>query len=136
MAANKRNGNPEGQPFVVIEGMEEIIKKDLQKHKNILDRLIDDLYAFRRALSHEIKKKKYYKSLIGQGKYDDKSLIKSMDQMRVNIQHFHDKIKITNAKIDHNKLIVETLTGQLDEQMKNIDRLNDIKKKELNATKH
>lgn len=104
------------QPSIVIEGIEEVIKRDLSKHKMLLERSKIELIQYRQARTHEIKKKKHYRGLIGKGKYDDDSLEKSIGDIRTNIRHFSDKIKLTNDAIDHHTQIVETLTAQLEDQ--------------------
>ena len=101
---------------IVIKGMEVIIKRDLEKHKALLERSNMDMLSFKGAVSHEIKKRKHYKSLLGGGKYDDEALRKSMDMIAINIRHLSDKVKISQDSIDHNRLIVDTLTKQLEDQ--------------------
>ena len=46
--------------MVVIAGIEDIIKRDLENHKALLDRTKVEELSFREARSHEIKKKKNY----------------------------------------------------------------------------
>ena len=101
---------------IVIKGMEVIIKRDLEKHKALLERSNMDMLSFKGAVSHEIKKKKYYKSLLGGGKYDDEALATSMDMIAINIRHLSDKVKLSQDAIDHHRLIVDTLTKQLEDQ--------------------
>jgi len=105
------------EPVVVIRGIEEVIKRDLELHKAILERTKEELLSFRVGRSHEIKKKKHYKNLIGGGKYDDASLRVSMDDIATNIRHMSDKCDAAQEKIKHNQLIVDTLTQQLGDQM-------------------
>lgn len=119
-----------GEPFVVIEGMEALIEKDLQKHKSILERAHGELLAFRQGVSHEVKKKKHYKSLIGGGKFNDDSLRKSIDQMNVNIRHMSDKAKLAQDKIEHEDLIVKTLTEQLEQQREGLKKLAEYRMKQ------
>jgi hypothetical protein len=114
------------QPFVVVEGMEDIIKRDLAKHQALLERTRMELLAFRASRSHEIKKKKHYLSLIGQGKFDDEALRKAIDtQINVNIRHLSDKCKMAEEKVEHHKLIVDTLTEQLEAQYTSLKRLRE-----------
>jgi hypothetical protein len=82
-------------PVMVIEGMEEIIEKDLGTHKIILERTIAEKLAYKNAISGEIKKRKYYKSLIGQGKFNDESLIQARVQMGINITQLSNKVKLS-----------------------------------------
>lgn len=104
------------QPRIVIQGIEHIIERDLAKHKSLLEQRNRELMAFREARSHEIKRKKYYKALIGQGKFDDAALERSMGCIAINIRHLSDKVTITERSIEHHTLIVDTLTAQLAEQ--------------------
>ena len=104
------------QPRIVIQGMEHIIERDLAKHKSLLEQRNRELMAFREARSHEIKRKKHYKTLIGQGKYNDTALERSMSDIAVNIRHLSDKVTTTERSIAHHALIVDTLTAQLAEQ--------------------
>lgn len=114
------------QPFVVVEGMEDIIKRDLAKHQALLGRTRMELLAFRASRSHEIKKKKHYLSLIGQGKFDDEALREAIDtQINVNIRHLSDKCKMAEEKVEHHKLIVDTLTEQLEAQYTSLKRLRE-----------
>lgn len=108
----KGNGRHKS-PVLVVRGMENIIKKDLDKHKSILEQLNVELLSFRQARSYEIKKRKYYKSLIGGEKYNDEALKKSIDGINVNIQHFSNKVKEIEDKIDFNKHIVDKLSNDL-----------------------
>ena len=110
-------------PEIVFEGMEIIIKRDLEKHKVLLITSNQELLAFRNARSHEIKRKKYYKSLIGGEKYNDDSLRRSMDDIAINIRHLSDKVKLSEDAIKHHTLIVDTLTEQLENQNRGLDAL-------------
>jgi len=101
---------------IVIEGIEDIIERDLEKHKAILDRTIIEVQAFKQARSHEIKKKKHYVGLIGGGTYNDVSLQRSINDIAVNIRHMSDKVTTGEEIVKFEKHIVETLTGQLKEQ--------------------
>ena len=101
---------------IIIKGIEKVIKRDLEKHKVLLERCQVELLGFRTAVSHEIKKKKYYKSLIGGAKFNDEALEKSMNMIAVNIRHMSDKAKTSKEAIAHHSLIVDTLTEQLQNQ--------------------
>lgn len=100
---------------IYIQGIDVVIKKDLKHHKTLLDRSQLELQTYHQALSHEIKKKKHYLSLIGGGKYNDDSLRKSVDGINVNIKHMSDKVKLTQDAIAHHTLIVDTLAKQLED---------------------
>ena len=107
------------EPKIIIEGIDVVIKRDLAKHQILLERSKLELTSYRQARSHEIKKKKHYKGLIGGGKYDDDALRKSMKDIAINIRHMSDKEKLSKDAIEHHTLIVDTLTQQLDDY--NID---------------
>ena len=121
-------------PEIVFEGFEEITKRDLEKHKALLARSKIELLAYREARSYEIKKKKHYISLIGGSKYNDDALRTSIDSIAVNIQHFSDKVKLTEEAIAHHTLIVDTLTKQLEEQYKGLEALAKYRKDHPNAS--
>lgn len=117
-------------PIMVVEGIEEVIKKDLGTHKIILERTNIEILSFRTAVSTEVKKKKHYLSLIGGGKFNDDALRTSIDQMNVNITHLSNKVKLSQDKIKHETLIVDTLTEQLDNQYKDLEILSEYRKNE------
>ena len=112
----KKEHIPDDNPFIVIEGMLPIIEKDLGRHKSIFERSHTELTTYRQSVSHEVKRKKHYKSLIGGGKYNDDSLRESIQQININIRHLSDKAKLAQDKIDFEQNIVDTLTKQLDDQ--------------------
>ena len=105
-------------PEILIEGIDKVIKRDLGKHKEMLARAKLSLAAFREAVSHQVKKKRHYLSLIGEGKYDDSSLRKSVGAINIDIRAMSDKVKVTDEEIAHHTLIVDTLTSQLEEYNK------------------
>jgi len=111
MAAKERTKQPE----VFIKGIDEVIKKDLGKHKELLVQTRAELESFQQAVSHESEKKRYYYRQIGQGKYNDDSLRASVKDIRINIRHLSDKVKLSLEKIEHHRLIIDTLTAQLAE---------------------
>ena len=113
---------------IVIKGIEKVIERDLEKHKILLDRSKLEMLSFKKAVSHEIKKKKYYKSLIGDSKFDDVALNESMGMIAVNIRHLSDSVKVSQDSIDHHALIVDDLTQQLEDQYKGLKVLSDYHK--------
>jgi len=119
----KRNDNADDNPLIVIEGMEPIIQKDLDKHKAVLEQAQISLGVFRQAVSHEVKKKKYYKSLIGGKKYNDDSLRRSINDININIRHMSDKVALSQEKIAFETNIVDTLTKQLEDYRESINKL-------------
>lgn len=117
------------QPFVIVEGMEDIIERDLAEHKALLERTQTELLAYRQARSHEIKKKRHYLSLVGKGKYDDEALQSAVDtQININIRHLSDKCKLAEKKIEHHKLIVDTLNEQLKSQREGLKALAEARR--------
>ena len=128
MAASERVA-----PEIVIEGMEQIIRRDLEKHRSLLDAAKLDLAAFRTARSHEVQKKKHYRKLIGQGKFNDVSLQKARGQMAINIRHMSDKADTAERSIAHETEIVETLTQQLENQMAGLKRLAEYRRGKADA---
>ena len=102
--------------MVVIDGIKEIIERDLEEHTYLLERTKQELSSFREGRSHEIKKKKHYNGLIGGEKYDDDSLREAMKDIATNIRHMSDKCTLAEEKIKHHQLIVDTLTEQLSNQ--------------------
>ncbi len=121
---------------IVVEGMEEIIERDLEKHQVLLGQAKTELLSFKEARVHEIKRKKYYNSLIGGDKFDDDALRKSMEQSAVNIRHLSDKVKLATEKIEHHTLIVDTLAAQLKDQYKALAALSKNRKDQLDALNH
>jgi len=113
----------EKDPFIVIEGIEEITKRDLVKHKALIEQTTAELNAYREARAHEVRKKKHYRKLIGGGKFDDDALRRSMQDIAVNIRHMSDKCKAAEEKLKHHQLIVDTLTAQLEEQERLLRRI-------------
>jgi hypothetical protein len=120
-------------PQIVIEGMEKIIKRDLEKHKAILLKLPLDLQALEVARGHEVEKKRHYRSLIGGGKYNDEALKESIKQIKINIRQNSDKIKLTKDAIEHHTLIVNTLSEQLEKQEQSLKDLADYRREQLHA---
>lgn len=118
----------EANPEIVIEGMEKLIERDLEKHNNICDIARKELASFRAATSHEVRKKRHYRSLINGGKFNDKALKKSIDMINVNIRHFQDRSEATEEKLKFNTHIVDTLTEQLKEQNEKLKALYKSKK--------
>ena len=102
-------------PQFIIEGMDVIIRRDLDKHKNLLEIANNNLLSYREAVSHQVKKKKHYSKLIGGGEFNDNSLRESIQMINVDIRHLSDKVKLTNDEINHHKEIVDTLTQQLED---------------------
>lgn len=113
---------------IVIEGMEDIITRDLSQHKALVERTKGELDAFRTARSHEVKKKRYYASLIGTGKYDDDALRSSMGDIAINIRHLSDKAELAEKKMAHHTRIVDELTAQLSSQNAGLVKLAEYRR--------
>jgi hypothetical protein len=105
-------------PFIVIEGIEEITKRDLAKHRALIEQTQAEMDSFRAARAHEIRRKKHYRKQIGGGKFDDDALRRAMKDIAVNIRHMSDKCQAAEEKLKHHKLIVDTLSAQLEVQEK------------------
>jgi len=106
-------------PDIFVEGIDVVIKLDLDKHKSLLDRAKLSQISFKTSVAHEIKKKKHFLSLINEGKYDETSMRNSITDIKINIRHLSDKAKLAKEEIEHHTLIVETLTAQLADYNKN-----------------
>jgi hypothetical protein len=121
MSPNQRGGD--AAPFIAIEGIEEITKRDLAKHKVLIVQTQAELDSYRQARSYEIQKKKRYRKLIGKGKYNDDALRASMKDIAINARHMSDKVKAAEEKLKHHQFVVDTLLEQLEaheEQMRTL----------------
>lgn len=107
------NTPSETERWIFVEGIDAVIRLDLEKHKEILAREKFNLLSYQQAVSHAIAQKKHYRGLIGGSKFNDEALKGSLQQQNVNIRHLQDKVKLTNDAIEHHTLIVDTLTQQL-----------------------
>lgn len=120
-------------PHIVVEGIEELIGRDLEKSKSIIEITKREQFSYKAAVSHEIKKKRYYISLIGGDKFNDDALRKSISDINVNITHMQNKVKATQDKIAHYTTIVDTLTVQLAEQMDKLKVMREDLNRERNV---
>ena len=127
----RKKKEPEPYP-IIIEGMEDVIERDLAKHKAYLERAVIDKATFVVARSHEIKRKRHYRDQIGGGKFNDESLKTAINDIVINIRHFSDKVKLADDSIAHHTHIVDTLTEQLKNQYVDLGVLAAYRKK--NAT--
>ena len=112
------------EPEVFIEGIDVVIKLDLGKHKELLAQTQVELASFCEARDHESARKRHYYRLIGGGEFNDDALRNSVKDIRINIRHLSDKAKLAEDKIEHHKLIVDTLTAQLKDYDKTYASLN------------
>lgn len=108
-----------------IEGIDVIIRRDLDKHKSLLDKNNLDIQSFQQARSGEIGRKRFYTDQKGKKKYDDDAMDKAIEQMSRNINHLSGRISVTRQLKEQNTLIVDTLSEQLKQY--NID-LSNIKR--------
>lgn len=111
-------------PEIFIEGIDVVIKLDLGKHKEMLAQAQVERVSFQEARDHESKRKRHYYRQIGEGKYNDDALLAAVKDIRINIRHLSDKVKLSNDKIDHETLIVDTLTAQLKDYNERYASLN------------
>jgi len=96
-----------------------VLKRDLGKHKALLERRTIEKQAFVKSRSLLIQRKKHYKSLIGGERYDDESLKKSTEMIGIDIVAMSNNIKLAQDAVDHHKMIVDDLTFKLTAYNKN-----------------
>lgn len=121
---------------VFVEGIDIIIKRDLEKHIELLNNNNLDIQAFEVAVASEIGRKRSYgkqKKVTKNGKlrYDPVAMDKAIVQMNVNIRHLSDRIKITKELRQHNTIIVDTLTAQLNDYNNGLRLLSKHRKEQL-----
>lgn len=100
---------------VFVEGIDVIIKRDLEKHTSLLEHNILDIQAFQGARSSEIAKKQFYGEQKGKRKYRDADMDIAIEQMNTNINHLSKQITFTEDQKKFNTNIVDTLTKQLED---------------------
>jgi len=105
----------EARGTVFIEGIDVIIRRDLDKHKSLLNRNNMDILAFESAVGTEINRKRFYKKQKGKRNYNDEAMDIAITQMTVNITQLSNRVKIAKELRIQNTHIVDTLTKQLDE---------------------
>lgn len=98
---------------VFVEGIDVIIRRDLEKHKSLLEQNILDIQAFQRTRASEIGRKRFYGEQKGKKRYRDEEMDKAIQQMNNNIEHLSERIKFTENLKKENTVIVDTLTEQL-----------------------
>ena len=128
------NNNDEIQ--VVIEGLEDIIERDLNKHRGIVEQTKRELEVFKQARSYQVQKKKHYKMLMQtDNKYDKEAMQTAKDMINIDIRHYSDKVDGANQILAFNQNIVDTLEKQLVEQREGLKVLAKHRKKELDGLK-
>ena len=105
---------------VFVEGINVIIKRDLDKHKSLLERDILNINHFQETRNSEIQRKKFYAEQKGKRNYDDAKMDEAILQMNKNIAHLSARIDITRKLKEQNTLIVDTLTKQLEQYYKDL----------------
>lgn len=121
------------EPKVVIEGMEDVIRRDLEKHRMLREQTQNELMVWRAGRSHEIRKKKHYARLVrGEGphakRYSKKALRRSIKDINVNIRHLSDKCEGAEQKIAHHTEIVDTLSAHLAGQLDDLATLAEYRR--------
>ena len=117
---------------IVIEGIDIIIKRDLDKHKALLEKNIIDIQAMNRARGSEIGRKRFYGEQKGKRRYQDDAMDAAIIQMSINITGYSRKILATEELKKFNTNIVDTLTQQLKDYNINLKKLNVIEDKVYN----
>lgn len=106
-------------PRVIIEGIDKVIKLDLSKHQELLEQAKLSALSYRESVSHLVKRKKHYSALLKAGQYNKEAMEKSIEMIGVDVRALSDKVKLANESIEHETLIVDTLSEQLDDYYKN-----------------
>lgn len=96
-----------------VKGIDVIIKRDLDKHKSLLEKNNLDIQAFQTAIASEIGRKRFYGEQKGNRRYRDEDMDRAIEQMNKNIAHLSIRIKLAEDLRVQNTLIVDTLTEQL-----------------------
>jgi hypothetical protein len=115
------------------EGIDIIIKRDLDKHKDLLEGNILSIQSLQRARSNEIARKRFYGEQKGKRRYRDDAMDKAIEQMNKNIGHLSIQIKLTEGRRDRNTFIVDTLTKQLEEYN---NKVRELAKYRLNGNRN
>jgi hypothetical protein len=127
----------EDERLVVIEGLEVIIERDLEKHKALLKKRQEEKLAFIEARSYVIQRKKMWnKHLKGDNGYDKEALRRQMNEMAVDIRKWSDRLKLAQDGIEHETLIVDTLSEQLKDQYKGLRLVAEARNKERALNKN
>lgn len=98
-----------------IEGIDVIIRRDLDKHKALLDMNNINILTFTTSRDNEINRKRFYGDQKGKRRYQDEAMDIAIKQMNTNIGKFERDIKFTKEQKEMNTRIVDTLTEQLKE---------------------
>ena len=117
-----------------VEGIDVIIRRDLDKHKDLLNMNNLNLQAFAAARDNEIGRKRFYGEQKGKRKYRDEDMDKAIRQMNTNIGKFERDIRLTKDQKEMNTRIVDTLTQQLKDYDVGYKQLvEQLRKENLNA---
>jgi len=98
---------------IFIEGIDVIIRRDLDKHGALLEKNQLDIQALQRARSNEIDRKRFYGDQKGKRKYRDDAMDIAIKQMNTNIAGLSVKIKQAEDMKVENTIIVDALSKQL-----------------------
>jgi hypothetical protein len=96
-----------------VEGIDVIIRRDLDKHKALLNMNNINIQNFEAARNSEIGRKRFYGEQKGKRNYSDDAMDTAIRQMNTNIGKFERDIKLTKDQRELNTRIVDTLTVQL-----------------------
>ena len=119
-----------------IEGIDVIIRRDLDKHKALLEVNELSIQSLQAARSAEIRRKQFYGEQKGKRRYRDKDMDIAIEQMNKNIGHLSIRIKLTEDLREHNTHIVDTLTEQLENYNIMIRELASRNTKQDNANRN
>lgn len=118
---------------MVVEGLEIIIERDLNKHRGIVKQTKEEIRAFREARSHLVRRKQHFKGLMNSPKYNAESMKIARDNINIDIRHFTDKLNAAQEKLEFNQNIVDVLAKQLAEHNEALKTLAEHRKKELDG---
>lgn len=112
-------------PDVVVEGMEDILERDLFKHRGLRNQAEAELLEYRNGRAYEARKKKHYQGLMSFGKYNAESMELAIGGIDINIRHMEDKAKLAKEKIEHHQEIIAALEKDLASQYRGLKCLKE-----------
>jgi len=120
---------------IFVEGIDIIIRRDLDKHKALLEKNILDIQSIHGSRNGEIGRKNFYQEQKGKRKWKNDAMDTAIAQMNNNIARFtHQLLGLEKLKED-NTFIVDTLTQQLIDYNNGLSQLSQMRKEELDAIK-
>ena len=105
---------------IFVEGIDTIIRRDLEKHKSLLEMNNLNIQALQGTRSSEIARKQFYGEQKGKRKYRDEDMDIAIGQMNKNIVQLSIRIKLTEDMRKENTHIIDTLTQQLEDYNKGL----------------